>query len=88
VRRRQDLWITVKLPGEHEVDDDLDDATVIRRWTAVALRPNPNPNHLIAHAHPADQRLRGDNGRTKENSPSNPGSSGTVSTTASGLSGP
>src|SRR5258708_29377590 len=35
----QDIWITVKLPGEYEGDDDLDDGTAIRRWTTVVLHP-------------------------------------------------
>ncbi|GLZ02343.1 hypothetical protein [Actinoplanes sp. NBRC 103695] len=33
-----DIWITVKLPGEY--DDDLDDNAGIRRWTTVALYPD------------------------------------------------
>lgn len=36
----QDIWITVKLPGEYEGDDDLEDGTVIRRWTTVVLHPD------------------------------------------------
>ena len=36
----QDIWITVKLPGEYEGDDDLDDGTAIRRWTTVVLHPD------------------------------------------------
>jgi len=35
-----DIWITVKLPGEYVGDDDLDDDTAIRRWTTVALYPD------------------------------------------------
>lgn len=35
-----DIWITVKLPGEYDGDDDLDDDAVIRRWTTVALYPD------------------------------------------------
>jgi hypothetical protein len=36
----QDIWITVKLPGEYEGDDDLEDGTAIRRWTTVVLHPD------------------------------------------------
>jgi hypothetical protein len=35
-----DIWITVKLPGEYDGDDDLDDDMAIRRWTTVALYPD------------------------------------------------
>ena len=35
-----DIWIAVKLPGEFEGDDDLDDGTAIRRWTTVVLHPD------------------------------------------------
>ena len=30
----------MKLPGEYEGDDDLDDGTAIRRWTTVVLHPD------------------------------------------------
>ena len=36
----QDIWITVKLPGEYQGDDDLEDGTAIRRWTTVVLHPD------------------------------------------------
>jgi hypothetical protein len=36
----EDIWIAVKLPGEFEGDDDLDDGTAIRRWTTVVLHPD------------------------------------------------
>ena len=36
----QDIWIAVKLPGEYEGDDDLDDGTAARRWTTVVLHPD------------------------------------------------
>ena len=36
----QDIWIAVKLPGEYEGDDDLEDGTAIRRWTTVVLHPD------------------------------------------------
>ena len=36
----EDIWITVKPPGEFTGDDDLDDGTVICRWTAVVLHPD------------------------------------------------
>jgi hypothetical protein len=36
----QDIWIAVKLPGEYEGDDDLQDGTTIRRWTTVVLHPD------------------------------------------------
>lgn len=35
-----DVWIAVKLPGEYDGDDDLDDDAAIRRWTTVALYPD------------------------------------------------
>jgi hypothetical protein len=35
-----DIWLAVKLPGEYDGDDDLDDNTAIRRWTTVALYPD------------------------------------------------
>lgn len=35
-----DIWIAVKLPGEYDGDDDLDDEAAIRRWTTVALYPD------------------------------------------------
>jgi hypothetical protein len=35
-----DIWIAVKLPGEYDGDDDLDDDVAIRRWTTVALYPD------------------------------------------------
>jgi hypothetical protein len=34
-----DIWIAVKLPGDYEGDDDLDD-TAIRRWTTVVFYPD------------------------------------------------
>jgi hypothetical protein len=36
----QDIWIAVKLPGEYEGDDGLEDGTAIRRWTTVVLHPD------------------------------------------------
>lgn len=36
----QDIWIAVRLPGEYEGDDDLDEGTAIRRWTTVVLHPD------------------------------------------------
>lgn len=36
----EDIWITVKPPGGFARDDDFDDGTVIRRWTAVILNPD------------------------------------------------
>ena len=36
----QDIWIAVKLPGEYQGDDDLDDGIAIRRWTTVVLHPD------------------------------------------------
>ena len=36
----EDIWIAVKLPGEFEGDDDLEDGTAIRRWTTVVLHPD------------------------------------------------
>jgi hypothetical protein len=36
----EDIWIAVKLPGEYEGDDDLDNGTAIRRWTTVVLHPD------------------------------------------------
>lgn len=36
----QDIWIAVKLPGEYDGDDDLEDGTAIRRWTTVVLHPD------------------------------------------------
>jgi hypothetical protein len=35
-----DIWIAVKLPGEHDGDDDLDDDAAIGRWTTVTLYPD------------------------------------------------
>lgn len=35
-----DIWIAVRLPGEYDGDDDLDDGAAIRRWTTVALYPD------------------------------------------------
>ena len=35
------IWIAVKLPGEYDGDDDLDnDDAAVRRWTTVALYPD------------------------------------------------
>jgi len=36
----EDIWIAVKLPGEYEGDDDLDDSAAIRRWATVVLHPD------------------------------------------------
>jgi hypothetical protein len=36
----EDIWIAVKLPGEFEGDDDLDEGILIRRWTTVVLHPD------------------------------------------------
>ena len=36
----QDIWIAVKLPGEFEGDNDLEDGTAARRWTTVVLHPD------------------------------------------------
>ena len=36
----EDIWIAVKLPGEFEGDDDLEDGPAIRRWTTVVLHPD------------------------------------------------
>lgn len=36
----QDIWIAVKLPGEYDGDDDLEDGIAIRRWTTVVLHPD------------------------------------------------
>ena len=36
----EDIWIAVKLPGEYEGDDDLDDGIAIRRSTTVVLHPD------------------------------------------------
>ena len=36
----QDTWIAVKLPGEYQGDDDLEDGTAIRRWITVVLHPD------------------------------------------------
>ena len=36
----QDIWIAVKLTGEYQGDDDLEDGTAIRRWTTVVLHPD------------------------------------------------
>jgi len=33
----QDIWIAVKLPGEYQGDDDLEDGIAIRRWTTAVL---------------------------------------------------
>jgi hypothetical protein len=35
-----DIWIAVKLPGEYDGDDDLDDDAALRRWATVALHPD------------------------------------------------
>jgi hypothetical protein len=36
----EDIWIAVKLPGEYEGDDDLDDSAAIRQWATVVLHPD------------------------------------------------
>jgi hypothetical protein len=36
----QDIWIAVKLPGEYQGDDDLEDGIAIRRWTTAVLHPD------------------------------------------------
>lgn len=36
----QDIWIAVKLAGEYQGDDYLENGTAIRRWTTVALHPD------------------------------------------------
>ena len=36
----QDIWIAVKLPGECEGDDDLEDGIAVHRWTTVVLHPD------------------------------------------------
>ena len=36
----EDIWIALKLPGEYEGDDDLEDGTAARRWTTVVLYPD------------------------------------------------
>jgi hypothetical protein len=33
----EDIWIAVRLPGQYEGDDDLDDNAAIIRWTSVVL---------------------------------------------------
>ena len=35
-----DIWIAVKLPGEYDGDDDLDDGAASHRWSTVALYPD------------------------------------------------
>ena len=35
----EDIWVAVKLPGEYDGDDDLDDEVAIRRWTTVGSTP-------------------------------------------------
>ena len=52
----QDIWITVKLPGEYEGDDDLDDGTVVRRGGG---RRGPPPRRArVAARGPGPQRRR------------------------------
>lgn len=40
----EDIWITVRLPGRYEgnddLDDDLDDDAAITRWTTVVAHPD------------------------------------------------
>ena len=36
----EDIWITVRLPGRYEGDDDLDDDAAITRWTTVVAHPD------------------------------------------------
>lgn len=36
----EDVWITVRLPGDYEGADDLDDGTAVRRWTTVVTHPD------------------------------------------------
>ena len=36
----EDVWITVRLPGDYEGADDLDDDVAITRWTTVVLHPD------------------------------------------------
>jgi hypothetical protein len=36
----EDIWIAVKLPGEYEGDDDLENGAAARRWTTVVLHPD------------------------------------------------
>jgi hypothetical protein len=36
----EDIWVAVKLPGQHQGDDDLEDGTAARRWTTVVLHPD------------------------------------------------
>jgi hypothetical protein len=61
----QDIWIAVKLPGEYEGDDDLEDGTAIRRWTTVVLHPDELGwlrEALAADAEDADDELDDDDG--------------------------
>jgi hypothetical protein len=34
------MWIAVKLPGEYDGADDLDNDAAIQRWTTVTLHPD------------------------------------------------
>ncbi|RKF24831.1 hypothetical protein [Micromonospora globbae] len=36
----EDVWITVRLPGDYEGADDLDEGTAVRRWTTVVTHPD------------------------------------------------
>ncbi|MEW2386311.1 hypothetical protein AB0873_30135 [Micromonospora sp. NPDC047707] len=36
----EDVWIAVRLPGDYEGADDLDDDVAITRWTTVVLHPD------------------------------------------------
>jgi Domain of unknown function (DUF4158) len=39
----KDIWIAVRLPGEYEGDDDLDDEAAITRWTSVVATSRSPP---------------------------------------------
>jgi hypothetical protein len=36
----EDVWIAVRLPGDYEGADELDDGTAIRRWRTVVAHPD------------------------------------------------
>src|SRR5512144_1759100 len=36
----EDIWIAVRLPGQYEGDDDLDDDAAITCWTTVVAHPD------------------------------------------------
>jgi hypothetical protein len=36
----EDVWIAVRLPGDYEGADDLDDGVAVQRWTTVVAHPD------------------------------------------------